>query len=199
MSPSVAAYSLALAAGVMVARWSSGNAASALFPKREIEELEFNCRIEKATNLGELLALDPELRKRYSAPGSEQVRKRIAEAYTKQGFLAEDRKEPDSAADAYRKALEWDAKATKARFNLAAIYIEEKKFDLAEKEYRDLIASDPADHESQYWLAESILSQEPTPERKAEACAVLKEAVKTKDAEKKTLSIALTVMSECSK
>ncbi len=176
---------------------SAGDAAGALFAKRELEDLEFNCRVAKAGTLGELLALDPALRKRYSGPGSEQDRQRIAEAYMKKGFLAEDQKEIDSAADAYRKALEWDPKATKARFNLAAIYVEEKKFDLAEKEYRALIAADPADHESQYWLAESILSQEPTPERTSEACAVLKEAVKTKDAEKKSLSIALTVMSNC--
>lgn len=139
------------------------------------------------------------MRKRYSGPASDSARKRIADSYLKQGIAAEEHNDPAVALTAYQKAIEWDPRATKARFNLAAIYIEDKKFDLAEKEYRALLAADPNDHEAQYWLAESILSQDPDAERKAAACVVLKEALKTNDPEKRTLSTALSIMANCQK
>ncbi len=172
-------------------------AASAVFPRSELESLEFDCRVRKAATLQDLVALDPAMHKRYGGPNSAETRKRISDAYLKHALAAEERTEPELAATAYRKAIEWNPRATKARFNLAGIYIEEKKYDAAETEYRALLKADPADHEAQYWLAESILSQEPDAERKAEACVVLKEALKTGDAEKKTLSTALSIMANC--
>jgi len=173
--------------------------ASAVFAKSELEGLEFDCRVQKASTLADLMALDPAMHKRYGGPNSAEARKRISDAYVKQALAAEEHAEPDLAAAAYRKAIEWNPQAIKARFNLAGIYIEEKKFDTAEKEYRALLKADPADHEAQYWLAESILSQEPDAGRTAEACAALKEALKTRDAEKKMLSTALSIMANCQK
>ena len=102
-----------------------------------------------------------------------------------QGVAAEDSKDPYSAVAAYRKAIEWDPRNSKARFNLGAIYIEDKHYDQAEAEYRALVEADASDYEAHYWLALSILAQHPEPWRVTEACGLLQKALAINDPGKK--------------
>ena len=106
-------------------------------------------------------------------------------AYADQGVAAEDKKDPYAAVVAYRNALEWNPGHSKARFNLGAVYIDEKRFNLAEAEYRALLEADATDYEAQYWLAESILAQQPSLARRVEACALLRGSLAIRDAEKR--------------
>ncbi|HTM49926.1 MAG TPA: tetratricopeptide repeat protein, partial [Bryobacteraceae bacterium] len=109
----------------------------------------------------------------------------IANDYANQGVAAEDRKDPYSAVIAYRHAIEWNPNNSKARFNLGAIYIDDKRYDLAEKEYRALVQADAADYEALYWLGQSILAQRPGAERTAEACGLLRRSLAVADPQKK--------------
>jgi tetratricopeptide (TPR) repeat protein len=109
----------------------------------------------------------------------------IANFYADQGVAAEDGKDPYAAVNAYRKALEWNPANSKARFNLGAIYIEDKRYELAEAEYRALVDADASDYEAHYWLAQSILAQHPPPDRVAAACGLLQEALAINDPDKK--------------
>src|SRR5437764_10124437 len=113
------------------------------------------------------------------------LRQRIAGDYANQGVAAEDRKDPYSAVTAYRRAIEWNPNNAKARFNLGAIYIEDKRYNLAEAEYNALVQADASDYEAHYWLAQSILAQHPSPDRAAEACRLLQRSLAISDPEKK--------------
>src|SRR5207302_9822679 len=110
---------------------------------------------------------------------------RIASFYAEIGVAAEELKDPYSAVIAYRTAIGWNPNNAKARFNLGAIYIEDKRFNLAEAEYRALVEADRSDYEAHYWLAQSILAQRPTQPRAAAACEYLQRSMAIDDAEKK--------------
>ena len=114
-----------------------------------------------------------------------ELRNQIAAGYAEQGIAAEDRKDSYSAVAAYRHALEWNPTNAKARFNLGAIYIEDKRFNLAEAEYRALVDADATDYEAQYWLAQSILAQRPSQPRVVAACELLRRSMAIEDAQKK--------------
>jgi TolA-binding protein len=125
------------------------------------------------------------------------LRERIANEYADQGVAAEDGKDPYAAVIAYRKAIEWNPGIVKAHFNLGAIYIEDKRYTLAEAEFRALVQADSSDYEAHYWLAESILAQHPEPERVAAACALLQLALSIQDPQKKAAFTKAMAAARC--
>lgn len=164
---------------------SSLRVASVRFPKDEADALVMNCRLRAAAGLDQLLALDKALAGRLTAAQTAALRARIADAYADQGVAAEDRKDSYAAVIAYRNAIQWNPRNVRARFNLGAIYIEDRKFNLAEAEYQALVEADSTDHEAQFWLAESILAQRPPPDRRAQACGLLRRSLAIVDPEKR--------------
>jgi len=97
----------------------------------------------------------------------------------------------------YRKAIEWNPNNAKARFNLGAIYIEDKRFNLAEAEYRALVEVDASDYEAHYWLAQSILAQRPPLERIAEACGLLRRSLAINDPQRKAQFLKAVAAAKC--
>jgi Tfp pilus assembly protein PilF len=171
--------------------------ASRAFPQEELTNTALQCRLKQAATLEQLLALDPAMRAQFGAKPPREIAGRIAEAYTQMGVQAEDKKDAYMAVIAYRRALEWDPASTKTRFNLAAVYIGDLKFDLAEQQYRALLAADPADHESQYWLAQSIIAQRQGDVRKAEACDFFQRSLTVQEADKRTQFAAAMKAAGC--
>ena len=159
--------------------------ASDKFPKRQADALVFDCRLKQASKLEQYMALAKLYEQRLDATKLRELKTLIANAYAAQGVAAEDSKDPYSAVAAYRKAIEWDPVNPKARFNLGAIYIEDKHYEQAEAEYRALVQADAGDYEAHYWLALSILAQHPEPWRVTEACGLLKKATAIDDPAKK--------------
>jgi tetratricopeptide (TPR) repeat protein len=157
---------------------SAAQAASPLFPKQDATNMVVDCRLLSATTLDQLIALDEPLK--LAAP-DRAARERISNAYLKYGLDAEDHQNNAVAEKAYLKSIEWFSLNTKARFNLAAIYIGDRKFDQAETQYRALLEADSADRESEFWLAQCILGSAPTPARKSEACHLLEQAQQIND------------------
>jgi tetratricopeptide (TPR) repeat protein len=157
---------------------AAAGTASRLFPQQEASRMALDCRLRAAANLDQLMNLDSALHASYRDRVSQE---RISNAYLKFGLDAEDHHDIATAVAAYTKAIEWLPLNTKARFNLAAIYVGDQKYELAEPQYRALLEADSSDHESQFWLAQSMLVSRPDAPRKAEACALLRQAVKIED------------------
>jgi tetratricopeptide (TPR) repeat protein len=155
--------------------------ASSSFPKQQAQFVVMECRFKSAGTPDKAIALESAYKDRLSPDQLLGLRNRIADLYAAQGVAAEDKKDPEAAAGAYRSAIEYNPKNAKARFNLAAIYIDQRRYGLAEVEFRALMQNDPGDYEAQYWLAEAILAQKPAPDRKAEACALLRRALAVDD------------------
>jgi tetratricopeptide (TPR) repeat protein len=172
-------------------------AASSDFPKTQAELLVFDCRTMQATTLDQLMAIEKVYAGRLDSSKLRTLRDRIASEYANQGLAAEDRKDPYSAVIAYRKAIEWNPNSAKARFNLGAIYIDDKRYELAEKEYRALVEADGDDFEARYWLGQSILAQRPAPERVIEACGLLRRSLAVNDPEKKAEFAKGIVAAKC--
>lgn len=172
-------------------------ATSILFPRAEAEAFELDCELQKCATLEQLLAWEQQLGDRAEPLRSSALNAQVAAAYVKEGVSAEDRKDSYSAVLAYRKALFWNPKDGKARFNLAAIYLGDRKFQQAEAEYRALIQADPRDYEAQYWLGQSILSQRPGPERKSEACAMLRRSLQVSDEQRRKQFAAALAAARC--
>jgi Flp pilus assembly protein TadD len=156
-----------------------------------------DCHLQQAATLEQLLAWEQQLGDRAAPLRSSPLSAHVANAYAKQGVSAEDPKDSYSAVLAYRKALFWNPKDTKARFNLAAVYVGDRKFEQAEVEYRALIQADPKDHEAQYWLAESILTQRPGTEKKSEACAMLRRSLQVGDPERRSQFAVALEAAQC--
>jgi tetratricopeptide (TPR) repeat protein len=173
--------------------------ASDKFPKAQADALVFDCRMKQTTTLDQYMALAKVYEKRLDETKLHELKAMIANAYAAQGVAAEDGKDPYSAVAAYRKAIEWDPGNSKARFNLGAIYIEDKHYEQAEAEYRALVEADAADYEAHYWLAQSILAQRPAPERVAEACGLLQKALSIDDPEKKARFLKALGAANCPK
>jgi tetratricopeptide (TPR) repeat protein len=172
--PDLAAWKL-LTQGCSDELQRAAASASPLFPKREAVKV---C-VEQATTLEKLIALEASL------PRAPELCERVSNLYLKFGLAAEDKADSASAVTAYRHALDWLPSNTRARFNLAALYIGDSRFDQAESEYRALLAADPNDRESQFWLAQIILVTKPDAGRKAEACALLEGAIQIQDPAKR--------------
>ena len=163
---------------------TSTRAASDLFPKVQANHSAFECRLAEAKSVEQLQALEKQ------APGlpPEQVktlRTRIANMLADQGVAAEDKSDTAAAIAAYTRAIDYDGSITKARFNLGAIYIDQKQFALAEAQFRALAQIDQSDFEAMYWAGETILAQAPSEQRRAEACQFLKRSINIPDAEKR--------------
>lgn len=172
-------------------------AASAQFPKDTADALVFDCRASQATTLDQSLSLEKLYSARLDAARLRGLHDRIAGFYADIGVAAEDRKDPYSAVVAYRSAIGWNPTNAKARFNLGAIYIEDKRFNLAEAEYRALVDADRSDYEAHYWLAQSILAQRPAPERVTEACGLLQRSLAIEDPEKKAQFAKAMAAAKC--
>jgi tetratricopeptide (TPR) repeat protein len=164
---------------------SAVKAASSQFPKDQANAMVFDCQMKQAKTLDQYVALEKTYSSRLDPAMLRDLRMRIANEYADQGVAAEDRKDPYAAVIAYRKAIEWNPAIAKAHFNLGAIYIEDKRYNLAEAEFRALVDADSSDYEAHYWLAESILAQHPSPERVAAACALLQRSLSIQDPQKK--------------
>jgi TolA-binding protein len=173
--------------------------ASDKFPKSQADALVFDCRMKQTTTLDQYMDLAKLYEKRLDETKLRELKTLIANAYAAQGVAAEDGKDPYSAVAAYRKAVEWDPGNSKARFNLGAIYIEDKRYELAEAEYRALVEADGSDYEAHYWLAQSILAQRPAPERVAAACGLLQKALSISDSEKKAQFLKAMAAAKCPK
>ena len=173
--------------------------ASDKFPKAQADALVFDCRMKQSTTLDQYTALAKLYEKRLDKTKLRELKALIANAYAAQGVAAEDGKDPYSAVAAYRKAIEWEPANSKARFNLGAIYIEDKHYEQAEAEYRALVEADATDYEAHYWLAQSILAQRPAPERVAEACGLLQKALAIDAPEKKARFLKAMAAAKCSK
>jgi tetratricopeptide (TPR) repeat protein len=159
--------------------------ASDQFPKAEAAAMVIDCRLKQASNLDQYLAVEKQYAERLDPARRRDLRNHIADAYANQGVAAEDGKDPMAAATAYEQALRWNPSNAKARFNLGAIYIEDKRFDQAEEQYRALVEADANDYEAHYWLGASILAQHPPPERVATACEILRHALSINDPDKR--------------
>jgi tetratricopeptide (TPR) repeat protein len=175
----------------------SGRTSSTLFPATEAESLAAACQLKQAVTLEQLLDFEQKLGSKLSTDKMQELRGRVAEAYSAQGVAAEDRKDPYAAMAAYQKALEWNPGSGKARFNLGSIYLEDRKFDEAESQYRALAQAHPDDYEAYYWLAESILAQPVTPARKSEACELLRRSLSVADPKKREQFRNTMVAVEC--
>jgi tetratricopeptide (TPR) repeat protein len=175
--------------------------ATPLFPKGEYAIEIVECRLRTAMALDRLIALDASVRSQHpAAPGD--LGNHFAAAYIRQGVQAEDRKDSASAVVAYRRALEWMPRNTKARFNLGALFFGDRKFDLAEAEYRALLVADPNDREAQFWLGQSILAAiepdaKPDAIRRAEACGLLQQSIRIQDSAKRDEFAAAISASTC--
>jgi tetratricopeptide (TPR) repeat protein len=160
-------------------------AASTRFPKDQADVMIYDCRLKQASTVDQYLALEKAYSAHLEPTRLKDLRALIARFYADQGVAAEDRKDPYAAVIAYRRAIEWNAANTKAHFNLGAIYIEDKRYDLAEAEFRALVSIDPNDFEAHYWLGESILAQHPPSARVAEACVQLQRSLSIQDPARK--------------
>jgi len=178
---------------------TAANVASSQFPQAQADSLVFDCRVSQATTLEQQIALEKLYSGKLDAAKLRALRDRIATTYADQGVAAEDRKDPYSAVISYRKAIEWNPNNAKARFNLGAIYIEDKRFDLAEAEYRALVDADASDYEAHYWLAQSILAQRPPPERLTEACGLLQRSLAIDDPARKAQFLKAVAAAKCEK
>jgi tetratricopeptide (TPR) repeat protein len=177
---------------------SSAKAASGQFPKAQADALVYDCRSRQAVTLDQLVVLEKTYSGKLDAAKLQALRDKIAGLYADQGVAAEDRKDSYAAVIAYRHAIEWNPKNSKARFNLGAIYIEDKKYNLAEAEYRALVDADASDYEALYWLAQSILAQRPPPARVVEACGLLQRSIVVADPEKKAQFGKAIAAAKCS-
>jgi len=183
--------------GPLDALESNALASSDQFPKAEAAALVIDCRLKKAMSLEDFLAHETRYAGVLQASKLRDLRNTIAAAYADQGVAAEDRKDPAAAIAAYRHSIEYNPVSPKAHFNLGAIYIEGKSYDLAEAEYRALVAADANDFEAQYWLGQSILAQRPAPERVAEACGFLRRAVAVADPQRKAQYTKALTAAKC--
>lgn len=171
-----------------------------LFPKQEYAIQVLECRLRATLSLEDLMALDSTARPVYlTSSSSADVRSHMAAAYVRFGLQAEDRKDSGTAVSAYRRALEWSPQHTRARFNLAAVYLGERRFDLAETEFRALLALDPSDREAQFWLSQSILAATPGEARKAEACGLMQQSAQIQDSAKREQFMTAISTSTCAK
>jgi tetratricopeptide (TPR) repeat protein len=164
---------------------SALKAASNQFPKAQANAILFGCRMKQSTTVEQDVALEKAYASQLDPEMLKALRGRIASAYTDRGVAAEDRKDPYEAAIAYRQAIEWNPAVTKARFNLGAIYIGDKRYQLAEAEFLALVKADPGDYEAHYWLAQSILAQHPGPDRSMVACGLLQRSLAIQDPQRK--------------
>ncbi len=163
---------------------TASRAASPSFPKADAESRVFDCRFKEAATLEQLLALERN-GKGLSAAQTRALRTRIGAGYADAGVAAEDKSDQAGAVAAYQKSIEYDPVNPKARFNLGAIHIDQKRFDQAEIQFRAITQAHANDHEALYWLGESVLAQNPTTARRVEACTYLRRATETTDKEKK--------------
>ncbi|MFN0167861.1 MAG: tetratricopeptide repeat protein [Bryobacteraceae bacterium] len=163
---------------------TASRAASASFPKPDAEARVFDCRLKEAKTLDQLLDVEKSA-KGLSADQTRSLRTRIGTGYADLGVAAEDKSDPAGAVAAYQKSIEYDPVNPKARFNLGAIQIDQKRFDQAEVQFRAITQAYANDHEAQFWLGESILAQNPAPARRTEACLYLMRSTAIADAEKK--------------
>lgn len=176
---------------------SAAKAASTQFPKAEADALVFDCRLKQALTLDQHIALEKAYSGRLNPANLRDLRNRIANAYADLGVAAEDRKDPYTAVIEYRRALDWNPLNAKARFNLGAIYIEDKRYNLAEAEYRALADADANDHEARYWLAQSILAQRPPADRVKVACGLLRQSLAVSDPQKKAQFAKALAAAKC--
>jgi tetratricopeptide (TPR) repeat protein len=174
---------------------AAANSATRLFPRQEATRAALECQLKSATTMEQLISLDPELRDSYADRVSQE---RISNAYLKFGLDAEDHHDKASAISAYVKSIEWLSLNTKARFNLAAIYIGDQKFELAEPQYRALLQADSTDYESQFWLAQCLLVFHPDAGRKAQACTLLQHAMQIEDSARRA-EFAAVAGANCAK
>ncbi|MBK9168361.1 MAG: tetratricopeptide repeat protein [Bryobacterales bacterium] len=150
---------------------------SPAFPRQEAERHLFDCRFGRAETLEALLGLESDYQGRLDEQRSSALGARLAQAFAEAGVAAEDAGQPDVAAERYKAAIERDPSLTKARFNLGGILFERELYSAAEAQYQAVVRQSPGDLEARYWLAESMLAQDPTPERRVEACAHFRESL----------------------
>ena len=149
---------------------------SAAFPRGEAFSLVFDCRKKQASTLEQLQQLDKQFRGLVPEGKLAAIKPLIAVKYADRGIQAEDRKDRGAAVAAYLAAIEADPRVPKAHFNLGSMYFEDRKYGLAEEQFRAIVEVNPKDYESRYWLAESILQQR-DPSRKLDGCRQMQESL----------------------
>ena len=82
-----------------------------------------------------------------------------AEGYALLGVLYSEQKNTSAALSAFQQAVKLDPKSTRARNDLGNLYAAEGKIDLAEKEFREVLALHPADRDGNYNLGLILLTK----------------------------------------
>jgi tetratricopeptide (TPR) repeat protein len=75
------------------------------------------------------------------------------------GIVCSSQKDYPAALDAFEHALKLDSKSTKTRNNLANFYVAERRPDLAEKEFRNILTLAPANRDANYNLGLLLLAK----------------------------------------
>ena len=83
-----------------------------------------------------------------------------AEGYALLGIVYSEQKNNTRALAAFEKALKLDPKSTRARNDMGNLYATAGKIDLAEKQFREVLRLNPADHDGNYNLGLVLLARE---------------------------------------
>ena len=83
-----------------------------------------------------------------------------AEGYALLGIVYSQQKNTTAALAAFEKALKLDPKSTRARNDMGNLYASAGKIDLAEKQFREVLRLNPADHDGNYNLGLVLLARE---------------------------------------
>ena len=83
-----------------------------------------------------------------------------AEGYALLGIVYSEQKNTTAALAAFEKALKLDPKSTRARNDMGNLYATAGKIDLAEKQFREVLRLNPADHDGNYNLGLVLLARE---------------------------------------
>ena len=82
-----------------------------------------------------------------------------AEGYALLGIVYSEQKNTTRALAAFEEALKLDPKSTRARNDMGNLYAALGKIDLAEKQFREVLRLNPADHDGNYNLALVLLAE----------------------------------------
>ena len=82
-----------------------------------------------------------------------------AEGYSLLGLVYTEEKDYTEALSAFQQALRLDPKSTRIRNDMGNLYVSLGKTDLAEKEFREVVRLNPADHDGNYNLGLVLLAK----------------------------------------
>jgi Tfp pilus assembly protein PilF len=81
------------------------------------------------------------------------------EGYNLLGIICAGENEDAEALDAFQHALRLDANSPRTHNNLGNLYVAQKKFDLAEKEFRTVLRTDPTNPDGNFNLGLALMAR----------------------------------------